>query len=616
MVSSSNTSKPNAPCPCGSGKKYKKCCGSQAQSSVRDLEHSTPELLALLLPGLKALREGRGAEAKTIVDQCTIQFPGNGSVSAFFRICMYSARNQRKQIPTLLDELAQDYQASPELLVEISNYYLSLGLAQSAEALLLQALQINTDYSPALIALARLLDRIGLVEDADYYFRRALFHAPDDALLLTDMAHTCSKLAWHEDSEYFFRRAVAINPSSSRPYYAWANMEESRNQLERAQEILDKVKTLVPSQSQGKLLQGRISRRLGDFTGALNELEQVNHSSLNPPSQSSYHYDLGLTYERLGRFDEAFSSFSEACRIQRTQMGMKYDAALVRKSYEETKTFFSNLDQSVFSAATPAQDKYKAPVFIVGFPRSGTTLVEQILSAHSNIEAGDELHLLARLPEVIGRGMNSGQAVRTLLDNDGTLHQSDLQPLHDFYIKKCQQKGFMEPGVKWFTDKTPLNEMELGLGALLFPQSPIIHLIRHPLDVVLSCFFTDVRHGSHFATDLKSAAYHYVLSMEMTDLYLESLDLNYLSVRYEDIVDGLGSQVKSLLDFVGEPWEDACLDFQSNKRKAKTASYSQVTEPLYTRSVYRYKNYRSHLDDVIPILQPYIDRFGYVVEDC
>jgi hypothetical protein len=148
---------------------------------------------------------------------------------------------------------------------------------------------------------------------------------------------------------------------------------------------------------------------------------------------------------------------------------------------------------------------------------------------------------------------------------------------------------------------------------LLFPQSPLLHLTRHPLDVVLSVFSNLLTHGFYCAYSLESAARHYVLIMDLVEHYRTELSLRYLPVRYEDIVDDQEEAIRRVLAFVGEDFDPACLAFHENRRYARTASYAQVSEKLYDRSRYRYRNYLPQLEPVIPILQPTIERLGYAV---
>jgi hypothetical protein len=189
-----------------------------------------------------------------------------------------------------------------------------------------------------------------------------------------------------------------------------------------------------------------------------------------------------------------------------------------------------------------------------------------------------------------------------------------LDNLRDYYLQRARQLGAVKKGASWFTDKMPLNETHLGLIGLLFPQAPIIHLLRHPLDVVLSVFANHLTHGFYCAYDLESIARHYVLVMGLVEHYRREMSLRYLPVRYEDIVDDQETQVRKMLGFVGVPFDRRCLNFHENRRYARTASYAQVTEKLYDRSRYRYRNYLKQLGPVIPILEPAIFALGYTID--
>jgi hypothetical protein len=255
------------------------------------------------------------------------------------------------------------------------------------------------------------------------------------------------------------------------------------------------------------------------------------------------------------------------------------------------------------------------PIFILGFPRSGTTLVEQTLSAHPRIAAGDELPLIheitAIMPRMLASPLGYPEALAELWMGD---QREGLDNLRDYYLQKVRQMGVLRDGAARFTDKMPLNEAHLGLIALLFPEAPLIHVLRHPLDIMVSAFSNQFTHGFFCAYDLETAARHYVRVMDLVEHYRGEMTLRYLPVRYEDIVADQEASVRAMLSFIGEDFDRACLTFHRNRRYARTASYAQVTEPLYQRSVHRYRHYRRHLEPVLPILRPVIERLGYTVD--
>jgi Sulfotransferase family len=285
-------------------------------------------------------------------------------------------------------------------------------------------------------------------------------------------------------------------------------------------------------------------------------------------------------------------------------------AALVRR----LKAFFVAPRLKILPRAGVRSDVAQ-PIFIVGFPRSGTTMVEQTLTAHPQISAGDELPIVGELTGLIPRMLNSPltypEAFAELWLGDQI---EGLENLRDYYLQRARQLGAIRKGAHWFTDKMPLNDTHLGLIGLIFLQAPVIHLVRHPLDVVLSVFSNHLTHGFYCAYDLTSIARHYVLVMGLVEHYRREMPLRYLGVRYEDVIEGQEEKVREMLALVGAPYDRRCLAFHENRRYARTASYAQVTEKLYDRSRYRYRAYLKQLEPVIPVLEPIIRRLGYTIE--
>ena len=208
-----------------------------------------------------------------------------------------------------------------------------------------------------------------------------------------------------------------------------------------------------------------------------------------------------------------------------------------------------------------------------------------MLSAHPRIAAGDELPIIGEIatlmPRLFDSPLSYPEALAELWMGD---RREGLDTLRDHYFQRVRQLGVLAPDAAWFTDKMPLNETHMGLIALLFPASPMIHVIRHPLDIMVSAMSNQFTHGFFCGSALESAARHYVRVMDLVRKYQAEMTLRYLPVRYEDMVTDQEATVRRMLDFIGEPFDPACLRFHENQRYARTASYAQVTERLYDRS--------------------------------
>ncbi len=186
-----------------------------------------------------------------------------------------------------------------------------------------------------------------------------------------------------------------------------------------------------------------------------------------------------------------------------------------------------------------------------------------------------------------------------------------LDQFRDYYLDRAQQLGIWEKGARFFTDKMPLNETHLGLIHLIFPKAPIIHVRRHPLDILVSNYSNFLTHGFNQAFDVTTIAKHFALVDGLVLHYREQLDINYMEIRYEELVHDQETHVRNILDFCGIEFDPRVLSFHENQRYARTASYAQVTEKLYDSSVFRHRHYLKHLEPALEILKPVIARLGY-----
>ena len=291
--------------------------------------------------------------------------------------------------------------------------------------------------------------------------------------------------------------------------------------------------------------------------------------------------EKGRILDKLKRYDEAFACFAAAKDRARGIAGKSYLEREAREMADRLRQFFVAERLRLMPPSSTRQDCAQ-PIFILGFPRSGTTLMEQALSGHPKISAGDELPFINEFGNSITRWFGSPlsypEALAELWMGD---NRRGLEELRDVYLRKVELRGIVAPRSSYFTDKMPLNEMHLGLISCIFPRSPLIHLLRHPLDVVLSVYSHHLTHGYFCAYALETIARHYVLVMDLVHHYRAQLAMRYLPVRYEDMVDDVEGNLRRILDFIGEPFDERCVNFQENRRVPHTPSYAQVTEKVY-----------------------------------
>jgi Tfp pilus assembly protein PilF len=445
----------------------------------------------------------------------------------------------------------------------------------------------------------------------EYHFRRAIEIAGENGRVATNLANCLKTEGKVEESEAWFRKATELEPGNVNAWLGWCRLEEVRRNIPRAWELLEEAQKVAPESADLSLTRALLYGREKKNAEAVAELSRSQAEGKVQQISAIALLERGRLYDKMDRFDDAWADYVEGKRLCREVQGRRYNEQLAKDQAARLKRFFTRQRMTLLQRATK-NETMPQPIFIVGFPRSGTTMVEQTLTAHPLVSAGDELVFINDLARIGSRWLGSPlQYPECLADLWMGDNRLVLDQFRDYYLKRAEQLGLFSEGAKFFTDKMPLNETHLGLIHLVFPEAPIIHVRRHPLDILISNFANFLTHGFHQAFDVKSSASHYVLTDDLVEHYKQQLDLNYLEVRYEDLVEDQEPNVRKMLAFAGIEFDPRCLSFHENQRYARTASYAQVTEKLYDSSVHRYRQYRKYLDEAVAILKPVLDRLGY-----
>lgn len=498
---------------------------------------------------------------------------------------------------------------------ELALLLLNKGDLAEAEVQARNAVRIAPENPQAHNLMGMILTEAQRAHVAEFHYRRALELSENrDAILLANLAWNLKNQGRMEESRTLYEESLAAAPTIHQTLLGWARMEEADRNFERAAELLDKLEAIAPDDVGMKVSRAVVlgrQKRAGEAIAVLDALAASREGARLGPNEL---LEKGRLLDNLGEYRAAGEAFLEGKKLARELSGQQYLDEHANQFIARLRGFFTAGRLRLLPRAGVREDVAQ-PVFILGFPRSGTTLVEQTLTAHSQVSAGDELPLVNDLTQMLPRMLNSPLAYPEALAELWMGDQQDgLDRARDTYLARARQLGVVEAGKPWFTDKMPLNEVHLGFIALLFPASPLIHVIRHPLDVMVSAISNLFTHGFYCGHSLETAARHYVRVMELVEHYRAEMSLKYLPLRYEDMVAGQEAAVRTLLGFVGLEWEEGCLAFHENRRYARTASYAQVTEKLYDRSVGRWRHYREVLEPVIPILTPTMEKLGYSTE--
>jgi Flp pilus assembly protein TadD len=493
---------------------------------------------------------------------------------------------------------------------EVALLMLGKGDVAEAERHARNAMRIAPDAAQAHYLMGLALTEAYRPAFAEYHYHRAIeLSGRREPAVLANMALCLKNQGKMAQARALYEEALAAAPGSMHTLLGLARLEEADRNLDAALALVARAEALEPGNTHAALIRATVLGRQGDAGAALAELDLL--AARNARLNAAEWLEKGRLLDRVGRHADAFAAFDAGKQALREVTGTVYQDATASAFLARQKGFFTRRRLATLPRAGVRGDGAQ-PLFILGFPRSGTTLLEQTLTAHARIAAGDELpfihELSALMPRMLDSPLAYPEALAELWMAD---HREDLDNLRDHYLRKVAQLGIVPEGAAWFTDKMPLNETFLGLISLIFPRSPMLHLIRHPLDVVLSVYSNLLTHGYYCSYALESIALHYARVADLVAHYIAELDVRYLPVRYEDMVDDHAAVTRRVLDFVGVAFDPACLAFHENKRYARTASYAQVSEKLYDRSRFRYRNYLTQLQPVIPILEPVITRLGY-----
>ncbi len=443
-------------------------------------------------------------------------------------------------------------------------------------------------YSNLALALSSLGDLPGAVEAA----RTAARLGPDQAKLQVNLGNRLRAAGQVEEAVAAYRAAIKLSPGLVAAHVGLGNAHtalgasgEAMAQYRRALELRpDHAKAFYHLTLITKAGTGALDRGLADsFRG------RIEQDAFGPGDAALVHNALGLIADREGDCDRAFAhfrTFNELIAAERPAGGQPYDRTAHRRWVGRIIDAFP---ADSFAAETKREGASGRPLFIVGMPRSGTTLVEQILASHPAVAAGGELLLVqdlaGRVPDYPG--------------GIARLSRDKLDALAERYLEALST---IDPDTERVTDKLPQNFLHLGFIARLLPRARVVHCLRDPVDTCLSCYFQNFPHGHAYANDLADLGAFYRDYARVMDHWNRVLPSRPIEVGYEALVNDPQGTVRQLLDMLALPWDPACLEFRESRRPVLTASQWQVRQAITAKAVGRSRPYRPHLGPLLDAL--------------
>ncbi|MCB1721513.1 MAG: tetratricopeptide repeat protein [Alphaproteobacteria bacterium] len=498
-----------------------------------------------------------------------------------------------------------------EALLSLSTACRAVGQLEEAEKAVHRATLINPESAEVRIDLADLLymqDRYG---DAEIELERARRLAPDTPRLYLKLADVLQRGNKVEEALQAVDKAAQLNPEMPEAFLKKGMICHIANRIEEAKENFDKTLEMNPKAAGAFLAMAELSLSLGEKEQAYDYVRRAQKLAPDLPAlfltisktkkfteddkdfqkmvkleqsaqnfgidqASALNFALFSAYEDIGDGEKAFEHLQKGNQLKRQLI--PYDPALQEASFKALQEAYSPENLKAMEGKGFETD---LPVFIVGMPRSGTTLTEQIISSHADVFGAGELMEIGTLDMEFG-----------FLSAENALLQGQR------YIEQVKVR---DPSgkAKRITDKMPGNFSHLGKIVSILPQAKIIHTRRNPLDTCLSCYKQNFAMGQYWSYDLEDLARYYNNYLDLMVYWREVLPERFIEVDYEETVSEFEPRARALIDYIGLPWDDACLAPHKQKRAVLTASKQQVTKPIYTSSVKSWKKYEKQLAPLI-----------------
>jgi tetratricopeptide (TPR) repeat protein len=458
------------------------------------------------------------------------------------------------------------------MLEQLGNSYYDQGRPDIALPLFKELITVDPKREAAHLHLGLVFKSLNQLDQAIIHYQQALTIAPNDIHAICNLGLAYRGLGQPDEAERWYRQALVIQPDSVEAIACLSDIQEWRGNYLAAYDLLKPCLDRLNANATIVFATVCLRQRTPEEAKPL-VLQCLKRQDLTFQERTHLLFKLGDLHDMLGDFDAAFDSYKQANVLSRQPFEPDY-------WIQETSQVIATFGETMLEKFPRTHVQSQLPIFIVGMPRSGTSLVEQILGSHPSVFAAGELPDLAAL------------ASRVPI----ALTQSWLDETAQAYLARLQN---LSPQARYITDKQPTNYLYLWLVALVFPGARIIHCTRDPFDTCLSCYFQNFNARQRYAGELQHLGIVYRQYERLMTHWQHVLDLQMISVRYEDLVADLESTSRQILNFLELEWHPDCLAFYQNKRIVNTASYDQVRRPIYNDSIGRaQRNYGHHLDSL------------------
>jgi tetratricopeptide (TPR) repeat protein len=561
----------------------------------------------------------------------------NPALEASFRCQIEILRVvNRPELAIRLAELEQqlkELQATPPPLIAVTDL-ISQGKLVKAEKLCKAFMLKNPKHIEGMRLLADIGMRLGVLDDAEFLLESAVEFSPQSTKARIDYIQVLRKQQKYQAALAHAKILIEQDPDNPQFQSVFAVESMQSGDYETALATFDSILEILPEEpvtltSRGNALktQGKKDEAIDSYRRAIKKYpahgeayyslanlklfsftdkeiaameSQENNPSVSYMGRVYLDFALGKAYEDMGNFDKAFSYYERGNSSKRSQS--RYNSEdLTTEFHAQADVFTEDFVRTNIDSGFKAAD----PIFIVGLPRSGSTLLEQILASHSKVDGTMELPNILSLAQKLRRGekMSGTSHYPSVLE---TLDSETLAAFGESYIADTRVHRGNAP---FFIDKMPNNFRHIGLINLILPNAKIIDARRHPMGCCFSAFKQLFHEGQEFSYGLKEVGTYYKDYVDLMDHWDKVLPGQVLRVQYEEVVADLDTQVRRILDYCGLEFEESCINFHETDRSVRTPSSEQVRQPIYQSGVEQWKNFESNLDPLKQALGPVLERY-------
>ena len=454
-----------------------------------------------------------------------------------------------------------------------------------AEKLLIRAIQLDPYFHLLWDNLAKVFRVQNKLEESKKAFENLIKLDPKNNEAFVALGTIYNKLAQYKDGINSYKKALKLNDNNARVYLSMGHALKTLGNRKECEDSYLKAIKLFPLSGEGYWSLANLKTYTFNES-QIQAMKSAIKEDMHEQEKIQMMFALGKAYESKKNFKESFKFYNDGNWMQRKTV--EYNAEENSKSIDLTIDFFKqNKEQLNFDSGISSKD----PIFILGLPRAGSTLLEQILSSHSMIEGTEELHNIM----TIGRRIRTTNDSKNYLNNLLDLNKENISSYGNMYIDETR---WARKDNNFFIDKMPNNFPHIGLIKMILPNAKIIDARRNPLDGCFSCFKQYFAKGQHFTYDLDDVARYYKDYLKIMKFWNNYFPDEIHTVCYENVINNPEQEVRLMLKYLGLDFEKSCMDFHKSSRPVKTASSEQVRQPIYKSGM----NYWEHYEDDLSTL--------------